>query len=97
MLRTGVYPSKCIDEQEKFNELTLLEKEEFYSSLNISDVTDADYMQAKIICLYIKSYTLPLVDAFENFRKMYLEINKLSSCKISFISSISLVRNFKEE
>ena len=31
-----------MDEQEKFNEITLPEKEEFYSNLNIEDITNAD-------------------------------------------------------
>ena len=31
----------------KFNETSLPEKEEFYSNLNIEDITDADYMHAK--------------------------------------------------
>ena len=34
----------------KFNETTLPEKEEFYSNLNIKDITDADYMHAKKVC-----------------------------------------------
>ena len=38
-----------MDELEKFNE-TLLEKEEFYSNLNIKDITDADYIHAKRVC-----------------------------------------------
>ena len=32
---------------EKFNETTLLAKEEFYSNLNMEDITDADYMHAE--------------------------------------------------
>ena len=59
---------------------------EVYSKLNIEDITDADYMHAKIVCkdseirhfgeyhdLYLKSDILLLPDAFENFRKMCLE------------------------
>ena len=36
-----------MDNWEKFNETTLPEKEEFYSNLNMEDVTDADYLPAK--------------------------------------------------
>ena len=32
---------------EMFNETTLPEKEEFYSNLNMDDITDTDYMHAK--------------------------------------------------
>ena len=31
-----------MDDWGKFNELSILEKEEFYSNLNIEDVTDAN-------------------------------------------------------
>ena len=37
-----------MDESEKFNETTLPEKEEFYSNLNMKDITD--YMHAKRLC-----------------------------------------------
>ena len=39
-----------MDEWKKFNEASLPEKEEFYSNLNIEDISDADYMQAKRFC-----------------------------------------------
>ena len=39
-----------MDDWEKFNETTLPEKEEFYSNLNMEDITDADYTYAKRIC-----------------------------------------------
>ena len=83
MLRKGVYPYEYMDHWEKFNETTLPEKEEFYSNLNMEDITDADYMHAKRIFkdfemknlreyhdLYLKSGTLLLADVYENFRKM---------------------------
>ena len=38
---------------EKFNE-TLLGKEEFYSNLNIEDITNSDYMHAKKLCKYFE-------------------------------------------
>ena len=34
----------------RFNETTLPEKEEFYSNLNMEDITDADYMDPKRVC-----------------------------------------------
>ena len=42
----GVYPSEYMDNWEKFNETSLPEKD-FYSQLNIEDITDSDYMQGK--------------------------------------------------
>ena len=32
-----------MDDWEKFNETSLREKEDFYSHLNMEDITDADY------------------------------------------------------
>ena len=36
-----------MDDWETFNEISLPEKEEFYSLLNMEDITDEDYMHAK--------------------------------------------------
>ena len=68
-----------MDNWEKFNETTLPEKEEFYSNLNMEEITYADYMHGQKLCkdfeikhlgkyhdLYLKSGTLYLVDGFEN-------------------------------
>ena len=95
-----------MNDWEKFNEATLPEKEKFYSNLNIEDITDADYMNAKRVCkdfeiknlgeyheLYLKSDTLILADVFQNFRKISLS---LRSCKVSFISWIRMTSSFKK-
>ena len=50
LLRNGVYPYEYMDEWEKFNKTSLPEKEEFYSNLNMEDITDADYMHAERVC-----------------------------------------------
>ena len=39
-----------MDDWEKFNETSLPEKEDFYSHLNMEDITDADYAHAKRVC-----------------------------------------------
>ena len=39
-----------MDYWETFNEATLLEKEEFYSNINLEDIIDADYMHANRVC-----------------------------------------------
>ena len=41
LLGKGVYPPKSMDDWGKFNEI-LPEKEDFYSHLNMEDITDAD-------------------------------------------------------
>ena len=71
----------------KFNEVSLPEKEDFYSKLYMEDISDSDYVHAKRVCkdfkiknvvkyhdLYHKRDTLLLTDAFENFREMCFEI-----------------------
>ena len=90
-----------MDEWEKFNETLLPEKDNFYSNLNMGNITDADYMQAKEffndfeiknLCeyhdLYLKSDTLLLVNVSEDFRKRCLEIYLLDPPK--FISAPGL-------
>ena len=36
-----------MDDWEKFNETSLPERQDFYSHLNMENITDADYAQAK--------------------------------------------------
>ena len=50
LLRKGVYPYEYMEESEKFNEIKLSEKEEFYKNLYIKDSRDADYMHTKKAC-----------------------------------------------
>ena len=69
-----------MDKWEKFNETSLPKKEDFYSKLNMDDLTNSDYNHAKKVCndfefknlgeyldLYLKRNTLLVVDIFENF------------------------------
>ena len=78
-----------MDDWEKFNETSLLEKEDFYSHLNMEDITDADYVHAKNVCkdfeiknlgeydLYVQSDTLLLADVLENFKICVLKYMNL--------------------
>ena len=69
-----------MDDWKKFNETSLPEKEDFYTHLNMEDVSDADYTRLKRVCkdfeiknlgkhhdLYVSSDTLLLADVLENF------------------------------
>ena len=47
LLRKGDYPYEYMDDWKKFNEISLPEKEDFYSHLNIEDITNEDYMHEK--------------------------------------------------
>ena len=46
LLKKGVYPYEYEDDWKKFNQ-TLPEKEDFYSHLNMEDITDIDYAPGK--------------------------------------------------
>ena len=94
LLRKCVYPYEYMDDLEKFNETSVTEKEDFYSHLNIEDITGADHAHAKIVHkgfeikylgeyhdLYVQSDTLLLPDVFENFRNMCLEICQIDPAK----------------
>ena len=87
-----------MDNWEKFNETSLPEKENFYSHLNMENITDADYAHAKRLCkgfeiknlgeyldLYLQSDTLLLADVFENLGNICLIIHELDPAK--FLSS----------
>ena len=83
-----------MDYCKKFNEVSLPEKEDFYSHLDMGDITDADYGHAKRVRkdfeikylgeyhdLYAQSDTLLLADVFENFRSMCLKIYELGPAR----------------
>ena len=82
LIRKGVYPYEYMDSWERFDEKSLPDKEAFYSSLNMEDITDVNHRHAKIVFkplnnknlgdyhdLYVQSDTLLLADVFESFRK----------------------------
>ena len=69
--------------------MPLLEKEDFYSHLNMEDITDADYTHAKVCKdfktknldiyndFFVQGDTLLLADVLENFQITCLEIYEL--------------------
>ena len=63
LLRKGVYPYKYMDDLEKFNKTTFSKKEEFYTNLNMEDITDTDYMHAKRVCI-LKICILKVIQYF---------------------------------
>ena len=101
LLRKGVYPYECMDDWEKFSETLLPEKGDFYSHLNMENITDANYEHEKRVSkvfekknlgwyydLYIQSNALLLADVFENLRNICLEIYEFDSRK--FLSASRL-------
>ena len=90
LLRKDVYPYECMDSLEKFNETALPPKKDFYSNLNLQDISDEDYKHAQKVWgvfkiknlgeyhdLYVQSDTLLPSDIFETFRNTCLNIYKL--------------------
>ena len=77
-----------MDSWERFDQIPLPDKDAFYSSLNMENITDVDHRHAKRvfkICmksskfhdLYVQSDTLFLADVFENFRNKGIEIYEI--------------------
>ena len=90
LLRKGVYPYEYMDNWERFNETSLPNKESFYSSLTMENISDIDYRHGNNMFkkfklnslgeyhdLYVQSDTLLLADVFGNFRKTCIEVYEL--------------------
>ena len=93
MSQKGVYPYDFMDSFEKFNQMELLNKDQFYSILNYQHITDDEYDHANKVWnifmiktmgeyhdLYLVSDVLLLTDVFENFRKTCMQYYKLDPC-----------------
>ena len=81
-----------MDIWERFSETSLPSKEDFYSNLNMEDISDVDYRHANNVIkrfklenlgnyhdLYVQSDTLILADVFNNFRDMSIKEYELDS------------------
>ena len=90
LLRKGVYPYEYMDTWERFSEISLPSKEDFYSNVNMEDISDIDYRHANNVFkgfklenlgnyhdLYVQSDTLLLADVFNNFRDMSIKEHEL--------------------
>ena len=101
LLQKDAYPYDYMQDQEKINKTLSLKKEDFYSHLNMEDITDADYAHTKRVykdfeikylgeyhVLYVQNDTLLLADVFKNFRNMCTNIYELDPPK--FLSASGL-------
>ena len=90
LLRKAVYPYEYMDDWDRFNEEKLPNKSDFYSSLNMEDISEIDYRHATQVFiklkiknlgeyheLYVQSDTLLLADVFERFRNLCIKTYKL--------------------
>ena len=86
LLRKSVYSYEYMDTWERFSEISLPSKEDFYSNLNMEDISDIDYRHANNVFkgfklenvgdyhdLYVQSDTLLLADVFNNFIDMCIK------------------------
>ena len=100
-LRKGVYLYECMDSWERFDETALPSKKDFYSNLNLEDISNKDYAHAQKFWvvfgiknlgeyhdLYVQIDTLLLADIYENFRNMCIDIYKLDP--VYFVSASGL-------
>ena len=98
LLRKGVYPYEYADTWERFSEISLASKEDFYSNLNMEDISDIDYRHANNVFkvfklenlgdyhdLYVQSDTLLLADVFNNFRDMYINEYELTRTSMASV------------
>ena len=86
LIRKGVYPYEYMDSWYRFEEKLLPSKDEFYSKLNMSRISDKDYQHTCKVWnefglknmgdyhdLYLKTDVILLANVFELFRKVCLD------------------------
>ena len=101
LLRKGVYPYEYMDSWERFDEALLPKKKDFYSNLNLENVTSIDYSHAKRVFkkinnknigdyhdLCVQNDKLLLVEIFENFRNKYIETYELDPANFLFVTGL---------
>ena len=54
LFKKDVYPYEYTDEWEKFNETSFPEKEEFYTTLNMEEITYITYITDITNCMHVK-------------------------------------------
>ena len=77
MLQKSVYTYECMNDWKENNETSFPQKQDFYTHLNLEDITDAGYTPGNRACkdfkrkslkeyhdFYVQSYTLLLADVF---------------------------------
>ena len=102
LLRIGVYPYEYMDSWNRFSEILLPDKKDFYSYLNMANITDIDYRHATRLFkefkmnnlgdyhdLYVQNDTLLLAD-IRNFRNIKKE--NLKIIEICFSKHLSLIQ-----
>ena len=86
LIRKGVYPYEYMDSWDRFEEKQLPSKDEFYSKLNMSGISEKDHQHACKVWnefglknmgdyhdLYLETDVILLANVFESFRKVCLD------------------------
>ena len=102
LLRKGVYPYEYMDDWSRFDEEEWPDKSDFYSSLNMEEISGIDYRYAKkgfdkfkienlgeYHDLYVQSDTLLLGDVFENFRDVCIKVYGLGPAYLLSASGLA--------
>ena len=77
LLRKGVYPYKCMDSWDKFNETVLPSKKYFYSKNNLQDLSYKDYEDAQNV---FKEYCKVMGD----YHNLYIQRDTLLLADVKF-------------
>ena len=102
LLRKGVSPYEYMDSWNRFSKASLPDKKDFYSCLNMENITDIVHRHATGVFkefklnnlgdyhdLYVESDTLLLADIFENFRGISLKTYELDTANFSSLPGFS--------
>lgn len=102
LTRKGVFPYDFVDSYKKLNVQRLPTKDEFYSKLYETHITEDDYKHAKKVWkefnittlgeysdLYLKTDVLLLADIFEKFRKNCMQIYSLDPAHYHTLPGLS--------
>ena len=101
LLRKGLYPYEYMDDWSRFDNEQLPDERDFYSGLNMGEISGINYRHAEKVFskfniknlreyhdLYVQSDTLLLADVFENFRNVCIKVYELDP--VYFISAPEL-------
>ena len=93
MLQKGVYPYKGMDDWEKLNER--INKQDFYSHINMEDITDANYVHAKQVHKNFEIKNLGDIMIFTFKAIHYFQLMHLRTSEICVLKYTNLiVQNF---
>ena len=109
MLWKDAHPYQYINDGEKFNKTSLAQNEDFYSHLNMENITDANCMHLKrdskdfkitnleeYYNLHVQSYMFLLADTFEDSRNTCPEIYELYPARFCTAPELTWVAALKK-